>query len=59
MNRLLGPQNKTEQPVLLGSDADQSVTASAGPVGHETRMNRFQPVVEGRVLRMTVSVMNM
>ena len=48
---LVGPQNKTEQPVLLGSDADQSGTAPAGPVGHEIRMDRFQPVVEGPVGR--------
>ena len=30
---LVDPQNKTEQPVLLGSDADQSGTAPASPVG--------------------------
>ena len=48
---LVGPQNKTEQPVLLGSDADQSGTAPAGPVGHDIRMDRFQPVVEGPVGR--------
>ena len=42
---LVGPQNKTEQPVLLGSDADQSGTAPAGPVGHDIRM------VEGPVGR--------
>ena len=48
---LVGPQNKTEQPVLLGSDADQSGTASAGPVGHDIRMDRFQRVVKGLVGR--------
>ena len=47
----MGPQNKTEQPVLLGSDPDQSGTAPAGPVGHNSRMDRFQPVVEGPVGR--------
>ena len=46
---LVGPQDKTEQPVLLSSDADQSGTAPAGPVGHDIRMDRFQPVVEGQV----------
>ena len=45
---LVSPQNKTEQPVLLGSDADQSGTAPAGPVGPDIRMDRFQPVVEGQ-----------
>ena len=45
---LVGPQNKTEQPVLLGLVADQSGTAPAGPVGPDIRMDRFQPVVEGR-----------
>ena len=48
---LVGPQNKTEQPVLLGSDADQSGTAPAGPVGPDIRMDRFQPVVKGPVGR--------
>ena len=48
---LVGPQNKTEQPVLLGSNADQSGTAPAGPVGQYIRMGRFQPVVVGLVGR--------
>ena len=30
---LLGPQNKTEQPVLLGLDTDEMGNAPAGPVG--------------------------
>ena len=47
----MAPQNKTEHPVLLGSDADQSGTALADPVGHDIRMYRFQPVVEGPVGR--------
>ena len=46
-----GPQNKTEQPVLLGSDADQSGTAPAGSVGPDIMMDRIQPVVEGPVGR--------
>ena len=29
---LVGPQNKTEQPVLLGLDADQKGHVPAGPV---------------------------
>ena len=29
---LVGPQNKTEQPVLLGLDVDQVGTAPSGPV---------------------------
>ena len=42
---LWGPQNKT------GLDADQSGTAPAGPVGHDIRMDQFQPVVESPVGR--------
>ena len=30
---LVGPHNKTEQPVLLGLDVDQVGTAPSGPVG--------------------------
>ena len=51
---LVGPQNKTEQPVLLDSDADQSGTAPAGPVGPDIRMDQFQPVVEGPVGRNSI-----
>ena len=46
---LVGPQNKTEQPVLLGSDGNQSGTAPMGPVGPDILMDRIQPVVEGPV----------
>ena len=34
---LVGPQNKTEQPVLPGSDADKVGTVPAGPVGQQER----------------------
>ena len=43
------PQNKTEQPVLLGLDADQVGNAPAGPVGPDIMMNRIQPVAHGPV----------
>ena len=46
---LVGPQNKTEQPVFLGLDVDQSGTAPAGPVGPDIMMDLIQPVVEGPV----------
>ena len=38
---LVGPQNKTEQPVLLGLDADQVGTAPAGPVGPDIIIARW------------------
>ena len=41
---LVGPQNKTEQPVLPGSDADQVGTVPAGP---DIIIDRIQPVAEG------------
>ena len=46
---LVGPQNKTEQPVLPGSDADQVGTVPAGPVGPDIIIDRIQPVAEGPV----------
>ena len=46
---LVGPQNKTEQPVLLGLNVDQVGTAPAGPVGADIMMDRIQPVAEGPV----------
>ena len=46
---IVGPQNKTEQPVLLGLDADQVGNAPAGPVGPDIMMDRIQPVAEGPV----------
>ena len=42
---LVGPQNKTEQPVLLGLDADQVGNAPAGPVGPDMNSaGRCEPV---------------
>ena len=46
---LVGPQNKTEQPVLLGLDSDQVGTVPAGPVGPDIMIDRIQPVAEGPV----------
>ena len=46
---LVGPQNKTEQPVLLGLDADQVGNAPAGPVGPDIMMDRIQPVAQSPV----------
>ena len=46
---LVGPQNKTEQPVLLGLDENQVGTVPAGPVGPDIIINRIQPVAEGPV----------
>ena len=46
---LVGPQNKTEQPVLPGSDADKVGTVPAGPVGPDVIIDRIQPVAEGPV----------
>ena len=39
---LVGQQNKTEQPVLPGSDADQVGTVPAGPVGPDIIIDRIQ-----------------
>ena len=46
---LVGPQNKTDQPVLPVSDADQVGTVPAGPVGPDIIIDRIQPVAEGPV----------
>ena len=42
---LVGPQSKTEQPVLLGLDADRVENAPAGPVGPDmSSAGRREPV---------------
>ena len=41
--------NKTEQPVLLGLDANQVGTVPVGPVGPDIMIDRIQPVAEGPV----------
>ena len=41
---LVGPQNKTDQPVLPISDADQEGTVPAGPVCQDLIIDRIQPV---------------
>ena len=46
---LVGPQNRTEQPVLLGLDADQVGHVPAGPVDPDIKMYRTQPVADGPV----------
>ena len=46
---LVGPQNKTEQPVLLSLDVDQVGTTPSRPVGPDIMMDRIQPVAEGPV----------
>ena len=46
---LVGPRNKTDQPVLPVSDADQVGTVPAGPVGPDIIIDRIQPVAEGPV----------
>ena len=46
---LVGPQNKTDQPVLTGSDEDQVGTVPTGPVGPDIIIDRIQPVAEGPV----------
>ena len=48
---LVGPQNKTEQPVLLGLDVDQVGTAPSGPVGPDIMMDRIQPLGQYRTRR--------
>ena len=45
----VGPQDKTEQLVLPGSDADEVGTVPAGPVGPDVTVDRIQPVAEGPV----------
>ena len=46
---LVGPQNKTDQLVLTGSDEDQVGTIPTGPVGPDIIIDRIQPVAEGPV----------
>ena len=46
---LVGPQDKTEQSVLPGSDADEVGTVPAGPVGPDVTVDRIKPVAEGPV----------
>ena len=43
---LVGPQNKTDQPVLTGSIEDQVGTVPAGPVRPDIIIDRIQPVAE-------------
>ena len=43
---LVGPQNRTDQPVLTGSDEDQVGTVPTGPVGTDIIIDRIQPVAE-------------
>ena len=46
---LVGSQNKTDQPVLTGSNEDQVGTVPTGPVGSDIIIDRIQPVAEGPV----------
>ena len=46
---LVGSQNKTDQPVLTGSNEDQVGTVSTGSVGSDIIIDRIQPVAEGPV----------
>ena len=46
---LVGSQNKTDQPVMTGSNEDQVGTAPTGPVGSDIIIDRIQPVAEGPV----------
>ena len=46
---LMGPQNRTEQLVLLGLDVDHVGTAPSGPMSPDFMMDRIQPVAEGPV----------
>ena len=43
---LVGPQDKTEQSVLTGSDADEVGIVPTGPVGPDVTVDRIQPVAE-------------
>ena len=43
---LVGSQNKTDQPVLTGSNEDQAGTVPTGPVGSDIIIDRIQPVAE-------------
>ena len=46
---LVGPQDKTEQSVLPGSDADEVGTVPTGPVGPDVTVDQIQPVAEGPI----------
>ena len=46
---LVGSQNKTDQPVLTGSNEDQVGTVPTGQVGSDIIIDRIQPVAEGPV----------
>ena len=46
---LVGPQDKTEQSVLPGSDTKDVGTDPAGPVGPDVSVDQIQPVHEGPV----------
>ena len=46
---LVGPQDKTEQSVLPGSDTKEVGTDLAGPVGPDVTVDQIQPVAEGPV----------
>ena len=46
---LVGPQDKTEQSVLPGSDTKDVGTDPAGPVGPDVSVDQIQPVPEGPV----------
>ena len=46
---LVGPQDKTEQSVLPGSDADEVGIVPTGPVGSDVTVDQIQPVAEGLV----------
>ena len=46
---LVGPQDKTEQSVLPGSDTKEVGTDPAGPVGPDVTVDQIQPVAEGPV----------
>ena len=45
----VGPQDKTEQSVLPGSDADEVGIVPTGPVGPDVTVDQIQPVAEGPV----------
>ena len=46
MPGLVGPQNRTEQPVFLSLDADQVGHVPASPVDPDVKMYRTQSVAD-------------
>ena len=46
---LVGPQDKTGQSALPGSDADEVGTVPTGPVGPDVTVDQIQPVAAGPV----------